>query len=49
MLEINSIPKKIAIIEMAIPKQPTIIPRIITNPSLESIPKDAIKIPKPGM
>ena len=49
MLVINSSPKKTAVIEIATPMHPTTIPRIITRPSFESIPKDAIKIPKPGM
>ena len=49
MLVINSSPKKIAATEIATPMHPTTIPRIITKPSFDNIPKDAIKIPKPGM
>ena len=49
MLVINSRPKKTAAIEMATPIQPTTIPKIITKPSFDNIPKEAIKIPKPGM
>lgn len=49
ILLINSMPRNIAIIEIAIPKQPIIIPSIITKPSLESMPKEAISIPSPGM
>ena len=45
----NSIPKKIASAETPTPKQPTVMPRIITKPSLDNIPNEAIRIPSPGM
>lgn len=49
MFVINSIPRKIANTEIAIPKQPMVIPNIITNPSRESMPNEAIKMPRPGI
>ena len=36
-------------IEIKIPKKPTKMPKIITNPSLPSNPKEIIKIPNPGI
>jgi len=49
MFVINSMPKKTAKTEMAIPKHPIKMPRIIINPSRESMPNEAINIPRPGI
>ena len=42
-------PRKIAATEIKMPILPTTMPRIIINPSLDNMPKEAIKIPRPGM